>query len=492
MSINLARALGETSARTPDAVAVTFEGRSITYSQLNAQAGAVAGSLTEKGVGPGDRVAVWMGNHPAFASTTYGAWRCGAVVVPVHAMLTEPEARHIFADSGAKVAFCGPAQLAVGEKLGEELDALQAVVPAEDLEEGGGPSVAEVDQTALALIAYTAGTSGVPKGAMLTHANLRANLDQMRDTPIAIQPDDVVLCILPLFHIFGLNVVLNLSIDVGARLVLHERFDAAESIDAIRSERVTVIAGAPPVYVAWLALSRTSSDAFAPVRLAVSGAAPLPKEALTGFRDRFGVTIWEGYGLTETSPALTWTAVGGVPKPGSIGRPLPGVELKLVDQDGLEVEEGDPGEVIVRGPNVFGGYWNAPEETGTALRDGWFHTGDVAVADDDGDLFVVDRRRDLILVSGFNVYPREVEDVLRRFPNVGDCAVVGDADEHSGERVRAIVVPDPPGSEISSDELIDFCRASLAPYKVPSVVEVVPEIPRNAAGKVLRRVLRRD
>jgi long-chain acyl-CoA synthetase len=247
------------------------------------------------------------------------------------------------------------------------------------------------------------------------------------------------------------------------------------------------------VYVAWL-LGEAPRDAFSNLRVAVSGAAPLPKEILSGFKDRFDVTIWEGYGLTETSPALTSTALGGVPKPNCVGRPLPGVELKLIDEDGDEVEdEGDPGEIVVRGPNVFSGYWNRPEESTAAFtEDGWFRSGDVGVFDDDGDLYIVDRKKDMVLVSGFNVYPREIEDVLRRHPNVGDVAVVGVPDEHTGEHIKAIVVADPPGESVTSVGLLEFCSKNLAPYKTPKEIEIVAEIPRNAAGKVLRRELRRS
>jgi long-chain acyl-CoA synthetase len=313
----------------------------------------------------------------------------------------------------------------------------------------------------------------------------------MRQVPIAVGPDDVSLCVLPLFHIFGLNVVLNVAIEVGAKIVLSERFDPVASLDLIKSNLVTMIAGAPPVYVAWL-VGDTPRDAFSNVRVAVSGAAPLTKETLNGFKDRFDVTIWEGYGLTETAPALTSTSIGGVPKANCVGRPLPGVEIRLVDEDGIDIEdEGDTGEIVVRGPNVFKGYWNKPDETKAAFTDdGWFRSGDIGVLDGDGDLFIVDRSKDLVIVSGFNVYPREVEDVLRRHPNVGDVAVVGTHDDRSGERVKAIVVLDPPGESVSAEDLIEFCGKSLAPYKIPKEIEFVTEIPRNAAGKVLRRELR--
>jgi long-chain acyl-CoA synthetase len=488
---NLAHALDATAARTPDAVALVFEGAEITFAQLRSRALGAADALAARGVGPGDRVAIWVPNHPAFASAMYGAWRLGAVAVPLHAALTEPEAKHILGDSGSKVVVCGPDQRDVGGSL---LDALGL----EDLPlDGGERPVAERPDASvggdLALIQYTAGTSGLPKGAMLTHANLKANIDQMRQVPIAIGPDDVALCVLPLFHIFGLNVVLNMAIEVGSKVVLSERFDPSGSLDLIKANLVTMIAGAPPVFVAWL-MGDAPRDAFSNLRVAVSGAAPLAKEVLSGFKDRYDVTIWEGYGLTETSPALTSTAIGGVPKPNCVGRPLPGVEIKLIDEDGDEVaDEGDPGEIVVRGPNVFSGYWNRPEESKAAFtEDGWFKSGDVGVFDDDGDLYIVDRKKDMVLVSGFNVYPREIEDVLRRHPNVGDVAVIGVPDEHTGEHIKAIVVADPPGESVTADSLLEFCSTNLAPYKTPKEIEIVADIPRNAAGKVLRRELRRS
>lgn len=491
--MNLAQALENTAERNPTAVAVVFEGEETTYAAVRHQAVRAAVSLTDLGVQPGDRVAIWMANHPSFISALYGIWRVGAVAVPVHSALTQPEAEHIFEDAGCSVVFIGHDQLDDAAPWLEDLG-MHALLTRRDAPRSApppdqnypAPPIAEASDETLALIQYTAGTSGVPKGAMLTHGNLRANLDQMRQVPIAVRPDDIALCVLPLFHIFGLNVVLNLAVDVGAMLVLFERFDAKGAIDAIRNHKITVVAAAPPAYILWLGVEDAAPDAFGSVRAAVSGATPLPKEVLSSFRDRFGVDIWEGYGLTETSPALTTTAIGGVAKPGCVGRPFPGVELRLVDEDGDDVEEeGDPGEIYVRGPNVFRGYWNRPDETKVAFDGDWFKTGDVGVIDDDGDLFIVDRRRDMVIVSGFNVYPREVEDVLRKHPLVTDVAVVGERDEATGERVRAFVV-----SGATVEELLDFAKQSLAPYKLPRDIELVSVIPRNAAGKVLRRELR--
>jgi long-chain acyl-CoA synthetase len=485
-SPSLASILTDAVDRAADDIAIVFEDTEVTFGQLGAGADRAAAALDRLGVGRGDRVALWMGNHPSFAAVMYGVWRIGAAVVPIHAMLTEPEARHIVDDSGAKVAVCGEEQFS---KLAD----FEARYTHDELREIGAgrdaPALADVDPADLALLGYTSGTSGVPKGAMLSHANLRSNLEQMQGTPIAQRTGDVNLCVLPLFHIYGLNVVLNLSIYAGTQVVLHERFDARAALDAIHDRHVTLVAAAPPAYVEWLRLDDAPVDAFASVRAAVSGAAPLPGEVLKGFRERFGIDIWEGYGLTETSPALTTTAMGGRAKAGSIGKPLPGVEIRLVDEDGQPAEEGDPGEIVVRGPNVFSGYWNRPEETAHALRDGWFRTGDVAITDGDGDLYLVDRRRDMILVSGFNVYPHEVENVLRAHPDIADCAVVGMADDRSGEAVHAFVVPTA-GRTLDEADVVAFCAQSLAPYKLPSRVDVVSELPRNTAGKVLRRVLR--
>jgi len=483
--MNLASILSDTTQRAPDDVAIVFEGNAVTFGQLEQGAHRAASGLTALGVQRGDRIALWMGNHPSFAAILYGVWRIGAVVVPVHAMLTEPEARHILSDAQVKVVVCGADQY---DKLGDA-DGRQTHETLRDAGTEETLPMADVAPDDLALLGYTSGTSGVPKGAMLSHANLRSNLEQMQGTPIAQRAGDVNLCVLPLFHIYGLNVVLNLSVYAGTRVVLHERFDPAGALESIREQGVTMVAAAPTAYVEWVRLADAPSDAFANVRAAVSGAAPLPGEVLSGFRKRFGLDIWEGYGLTETSPALTTTAMGGVAKAGSIGRPLPGVEIRLLDEDGEEAEEGDPGEVAVRGPNVFSGYWNAPDETARAFVDGWFRTGDVAITDDDGDLYLVDRRRDMIIVSGFNVYPREVEDVLRRHPKVADCTVVGARDARTGEAVRAVVVA-APGAGLTADDVTHFARESLAPYKVPARVDIVAEIPRNAAGKVLRRLLK--
>jgi len=332
---------------------------------------------------------------------------------------------------------------------------------------------------------------------MLTHANLLANLDQMMSVPaLAEATDDVVLLALPLFHIYALNVVLGLCLRNGATAVLVERFDAEETARLVDRHGVTVLFGAPPMFAAWLELAGddpSAAEALSRVRLAASGAAPLPPEVMEGFRDRLGVVIWEGYGLTESAPAVTTNALGDVAKPGSIGLPLPGLEVRLVDEfaHGLEdVEDGDPGEIVVRGPNVFAGYWHRPDETAEIMSGEWLRTGDVAYQDEDGYLFLVDRKKDLINVSGFNVFPKEVEDAIASHPRVAEVAVVGIPDQRTGEAVEAWVVPEE-GHLVTEQEILGHLHGYVARFKVPKVVKVVDELPHHVTGKVLRRALRR-
>jgi long-chain acyl-CoA synthetase len=339
----------------------------------------------------------------------------------------------------------------------------------------------------LAVVLYTSGTSGRPRGAMLTHRALLANLEQTAaiDPPVVSQ-DDVVLLVLPLFHVYGLNGGLGAVARHAATGVLAERFDPVETLDLVRREHVTNVVGAPPMYVAWSMLPDVG-DAFASVRLALSGAAPLPPSVLHRVLDVTGHHVFEGYGLTETAPVLTTTLMSEVAKPGSIGRPVPGVELRLVDEAGEEPEDGDPGEIVVRGPNTFSGYW--PDGEGGPDADGWFATGDVAYLDDDGDLHLVDRRRELVLVSGFNVYPREVEEVLAQHPDVEEAAVLGIPHPYTGEAVKALVVLRE-GARLTADDVIAHAARSLARFKCPTAVEFVAELPHSATGKVSKGRLR--
>jgi long-chain acyl-CoA synthetase len=425
------------------------------------------------------------------------------VVAPLNVMLTPEEAGYVLADAEVTAVVADPAflpgVLAVRDRVGSlEHVLVTGEAPAapetssyeEALAQAPEPPHVDVAEEDLALLAYTAGTTARPKGAMLTHGNLLANLDQMAKVPALAEAEtDVVLLALPLFHIYALNAVLGITIREGATAVLVERFDAVATLELVERRRVTILFGAPPMFAAWLQAAEQRPFDLSTVRLAVSGAAPLPGQVLMAFRDRLGITIWEGYGLTETAPAVTTNALGETAKPDSIGLVLPGVDVRLVDEAGEDVEEGDPGEIVVRGPNVFGGYWNRQEETDAAFRDGWLRTGDVAYRDVDGYLFIVDRKKDLIIVSGFNVFPKEVEDAIAAHPKVAEVVVIGVPDDRTGEAVKALIVQKP-GQTVTEEEILDHCRGTLARFKWPRHVELVKSLPKHVTGKVLRRALR--
>lgn len=504
--MNLAGLIREAADATPDRPALLFHGRPTSFAELDELVDLTAGAMAGLGVGKGDRVGLLVGNVPEFAQCLYGAMRAGAIACPLNVMLTPDEIGSILADAGAKVVVTELSFLPGLLEVREELPDLETVLvvggppaPAgtisleEALREGGSAPEVEVATEDLAVIAYTAGTTAEPKGAMLSHGNLLANLDQIAGVP-ALQEaqDDVVLLALPLFHSFALSVGLGLTIKTGATSVLAERFDPEETLSLVERHGVTILLGAPPMFAAWAALAGRGEGPtpdLSSVRIAVSGAAPLPPEVLRAFQDRFGITIWEGYGLTECAPAVTTNAVGPEAKPGSIGLPLPGLEIRLVDEHGEEVEEGDPGEIQVRGPNVFAGYWARPDATAAIFEGDWLRTGDVAYRDEDGYLFLVDRKKDLIIVSGFNVYPKEVEEALERHPGIAEAAVVGIADERTGEAVQAWVVP-AAGVELTADAIREFLRDHLARFKWPKEIRVVDELPHHVTGKVLRRALR--
>jgi long-chain acyl-CoA synthetase len=345
--------------------------------------------------------------------------------------------------------------------------------------------------TDLAVLLFTSGTAGEPKAAMLSHGNLVANVHQMLGVPDILGPDDVGLVALPLFHVFGLNVALGLALATGAALVLETRFDPEASLDLVRRTGVTTLLGVPTMFAAWADLpgATAAERPLGRVRRAISGAAALDADVAVRFERRYGIALWQGYGLTEAAPAVA-TFFGPGHRPGSVGRPLPGVEVRLVDESGEAVLHGDPGEIWVRGPNVFTGYWRDPRATARVLTpDGWLRTGDVGVIADDGDLFVVERSKDLVIVSGFNVFPAEVERVLASVPGVAEAVVVGRPDATTGEAVEAVVVP-APGAALTEEELRAHCAANLARYKCPTTIRFVPELPRGLVGKALRRALR--
>ncbi len=424
---------------------------------------------------PGDRIALVLANRPEFVLAYLAALRAGRIAVPINPGAPEAEIDGELRAVGAAMRI-DAGVVAELEAIGSEADYVAV----------------DLDPSDTAVCLFTSGTAGAPKAAMLTHGSLLANLEQVRAVErLTLRADDVALGVLPLFHVFGLNVVLGNALHCGAAVVLVEAFHPADAVAAVRKAGVTMIAGVPAVYSAWLASDATPSDAFASVRLAVSGAAALSTSLQEQFASRFGVTVHDGYGLTEASPIVSTTAVDRAVRPGSIGPPLPGVEVRLVDVDGDDTLEGDPGEIWVRGPNVFKGYWDDPAQTATVLTaDGWLRTGDVAVADSDGWLTLVDRTKDLIIVSGFNVYPAEVEDALRMYDGVANAAVVGEPDERSGEHVVAFVIASDTNDPPTATQLIAHLRRRVARYKIPARFEFVDELPQTFTGKVLRRALR--
>ena len=467
----------------------------LTWGQLDAAVDDCARALQALGLQPGDRVGLVLGNTLDFPVCYFGVLRAGLVAVPANTGFTVAELTHVLTDSGARAVLAGPAAAQVVTDLQDAAPALEHVLvvggPAGPGTFGepvaGGPVDAPAGGEATAVVLYTSGTSGRPRGAMLSHRALLASLEQTaRIAPPVVQAEDVVLLVLPLFHVFGLNSALGMVVRNAATGVLVERFDPVETLQTIRRHQVTGLVGAPPMYVAWSMLPDVG-DAFTSVRLCLSGAAPLPATVLQRVLDVTGHHVFEGYGLTETAPTLTSTLMSEVAKPDSIGRPVPGIELKLLDQAGAPVEEGDPGEIVVRGDNLFSGYW--PDGVDRPGADGWWATGDVAITDADGDLHLVDRRRELVLVSGFNVYPREVEAVLATHPDVAEAAVIGIPHPYTGESVKAIVVARP-GTRPTGADLIAHCARSLARFKCPTAVELVPELPHSATGKVSKGRLR--
>jgi long-chain acyl-CoA synthetase len=500
---NVADLVRLAAADRPDADALVGGHGRTTWAQLDDRVDRLGGALRASGLGPGDRVALVLGNVVEFAITYFGALRVGCVVVPINPAYTAREMGHLLADSGARVAVVGQSALPAMLEARAAAPALSVVVTTGRVVSGTIGFAAFLEQAPdaapspsgsgedLAVLLYTSGTTGAPKGAMLSHRALLADMRQVGSiSPPVVTEDDVVLLVLPLTHVFGLNNGLGMVASAAATGVLVERFSPVQTLEVIKSRGVSVVLGAPPAYVAWSLIDNVG-EAFSGVRLAVSGAAPLPPEVVRRLLDLTGRFVFEGYGLTEASPTVTSTLMSEVPQPGSIGRPVPGVELRLVESavqsEDVPVDADDPGEIEIRGANLFSGYW--PDGHGGPDSDGWWRTGDLAIGLIGGDLQLVDRRPELIIVSGFNVYPREVEDVLLAHPDIDEAAVLGIAHPYSGEAVKALVVRRP-GTVLSVDGVLAHCARSLARFKLPTAVEFVSELPHTTVGKVARARLR--
>ena len=520
VTTHLGELLAHTALESPDRVALVEadSGRRVTWAQLDAEVDRVANGLNAAGLVAGYRVLLSLGNRVEFVTCYLAALRARLVVVPVNPRAATGELVRMIADSGARLVVADRSTAvtvrAAVSGLQDALDGAddelreRAVVPrvavvgapampgeltyAELLgAPGSAPAPAASDPDALAVLLYTSGTSGRPRAAMLSHRALLANIEQTAAVePRMLTGDDVVFGVLPLFHVYGLNAVLGQVLRQGSRLVLVEGFDAEGSLDIIEDEAVSVVPVAPPVFAYWMAVPDLR-DRISGVRLILSGSAPLSTELVDSFVDRTGVAVHQGYGLTEAAPVVTSTLCSATLKDGSVGAALPGISIRLVDEAGRPPEGEDPGEIHVRGDNLFSGYW--PDGVDGPDAEGWFATGDVGFLDGDGDLFLVDRLRELVIVSGFNVYPIEVEDVIAEVDGVAEAAVIGAPDELTGERVVAYV-RQVPGASLAADELEaavrEHCVARLARFKQPVEIHVVAELPHTVTGKVAKGRLR--
>ncbi|GAB2627428.1 long-chain fatty acid--CoA ligase [Prescottella soli] len=488
---NLALNLAATVANTPEAPALRLGDLTLDYAAVDAATARVAGLLRARGIGPGDVVGISLPNVPAFAICYYGVLRAGGIVVPLNPLLKERELAFHLEDAGAKVLFAWEDVADTARAGAAETGAEPVIVPADGLDEllahvEPAWEHAERHDDDTAVILYTSGTTGKPKGAELTHANLAANCEVVASTLLNLSPRDVVLGALPLFHVFGQTFALNTVIKVGALLTLVPRFDPAVVLEVLERDRVTVFEGVPTMYTALLHHPGAATYDVSGLRLCVSGGAAMPVEVMRGFEESFGCTVLEGYGLSETSPVVSFNLPDRERKAGSIGVPVPGVKMRLVDDAGEDVEEGEVGEIAIRGHNVMKGYWGNPSATAAAIPDGWFRTGDLARRDTDGYYFIVDRKKDLVIRGGYNVYPREIEEVLYEHTDVAEVAVIGVPDARLGEEVCAVVALKP-GGTATADDLTEFAKLRVAAYKYPRYVVLVDALPKGATGKILKR-----
>jgi long-chain acyl-CoA synthetase len=505
VSLSLASVLSEAAIRRPDHPAVVHHGQELTYRFLWRQARGYAAALAGTGVRPGDRVAVLIGNETVFPMVYFGALAAGAAVVPVNGLLKADEIAYILRDAGCRALVCSAGLLAVGRPAAEAAGTALLTVGAGEapgavaldaLAAGAEPVVRAVARGPedLALVLYTSGTTGRPKGAMLTHVNVTMNVQIGMESPFAFQPDDVLLGCLPLFHTFGQICGMATCFRAGATMVLMDRFDAGEALRTMALYDCTVLMGVPTMFIALLDAAERDPRR-PPLDRAFSGGSALPVAVLERFESVFGCRIYEGYGLTETSSSVAYNQRAWPTRPGTVGRPLWGTEVEIARAD-LEgrielLPTDEVGEIVVRGPSVMAGYLGRPEATAEVLVDGWFRSGDLGVKDKDGYLSVVDRKKDMVLRNGYNVYPREVEDVLMRHPDIAEVAVIGVPHERYGEEVVAVVraVPGAPAGPELGARIVAWSRERLAAYKYPRRVEFVDGFPLGPSGKILKREL---
>jgi len=494
---NLAKNLTDTTRAHSGRVAVRVDNAAMTYRALDEASARVAALLHERGLKPGDRVGIMMPNVAEVPVVYYGALRAGGVVVPMNPLLKVREVAYYLGDSGAGLIFAWHAFADQAHGGADQAEAELIVVDDTTFPEllasvEPDYEVADAADQDTAVILYTSGTTGHPKGAELTHGNLRSNTEVCRDEIVHAGPDDVIFGGLPLFHVFGQTVALNVAVASGACLTLLPRFDAGHALRVIAGHRVTVFEGVPTMYVALLHAPDRADYNTSALRMCISGGAALPVEVLRGFEEAFSVPVLEGYGLSETSPVASFNHLDRERKPGSIGTPIRDVQMRVVDADDHELPQGEVGEIVIRGPNVMKGYWRRPEATAEAMKGGgeagggWFHSGDLARVDEDGYFYIVDRKKDMIIRGGYNVYPREIEEVLYEHPAVAEAAVIGLPHPSLGEEVAAAVALKP-GAVITTEELRDYVKGQVAAYKYPRHVWIVDALPKGPTGKIQKR-----
>ena len=491
MNPNLAGLLAESAAKHPDRIAIRLDDVAVPYAAMEQVSQRVAGLLASKGIGRGDRVGVMLPNVPHFPMVYYAALRLGVIVVPMNVLLTSREIKHYLSDSGAKLMLVWHDFAAEAEQAGAETGVeVLSVEPTQigELVAAADPveEIAEVEPDDTAVVLYTSGTTGQPKGAELTHGNIGTNVEACLGL-FSPSEQDVIFGGLPLFHIFGQTACMNVAVAVGGEITLLPRFDPAKALEIIERDKVSIFMGVPTMYAALLHTPDRESSDVSSLRLCVSGGAALPMEILTAFEKDFGSPIIEGYGLSETSPVASFGRLDQERKPGTIGTPIDGVEMRIVDGEGEVLGVGDVGEVQIKGPNVMKGYWNMPEATAKAIDpDGWFASGDMATVDDDGYYKIVDRKKEMILRGGYNVYPREVEEVLYEIPAVAEAAVMGIPHDDLGEEIVA-VVSFKEGQSATTDEIQAYAKEQVAAYKYPRHIVILDELPKGPTGKLLKR-----
>jgi long-chain acyl-CoA synthetase len=505
--LNLAMLLELSARRDPGKVAVIFDDMKLRYAEVNGAANKIANGLAGLGVQPGDKVALMLPNTPHFVICYYAILKLGATVVPLNVLFKRHEVAYHLDDSDAVAlivweGFVGEAAEGFGQaKQCRNLIVAQAPGSTATLPEGALPLNALMADTSpvfdthqtmpddTAVILYTSGTTGRPKGAELSHANMLFNAMTCAEKLMAISRDEVALAVLPLFHSFGQTCVMNNMLYAGATITLLPRFEPQKALEVMARDRVTYFAGVPTMYFYLLSFPDAGSYDLSALRICCSGGSAMPVEVMHAFNKKYSVTILEGYGLSETSPVASFNHPDRDPKPGSIGTPIWGVEMRCVDSDGRQVPAGELGEIVIRGHNVMKGYYKRPDANAESIRGGWFYTGDVAYQDADGYFFIKDRVKDMIIRGGFNVYPREIEEVLYGHPAIAEAAVIGIHDTALGEEIKAVVALKP-GQSAVEQQIIDYCKERLAAYKYPRSVEIRDTLPKTATGKILKRELK--